>query len=100
MKGAFRVEIALAIRANRIASEIFRDRQLMSANSAQNRACFVFVRIPNLRRMSSAFGVAFVTRKPIAAAFKFNGDHVHIALVMRTPRLRVNAVAVNFFAVN
>lgn len=56
MIGAFRVEIAVAIRANRIAAEIFRNRQLMSANSAQNRACFVFVRIPNLRRMSSAFG--------------------------------------------
>lgn len=100
MIGAFRVEITVAIRANRIASEIFRNRQLMSANSAQNRSSFVFVRIPNFRRMISAFGVAFVTREPIAAAFKFNGDHVHIALVMRTPRLRVNAATVNFFAVN
>ena len=51
MIGAFRIEIVVAIRANRIASEIFRNRQLMSANSAQNRACFVFVRIPNLRWM-------------------------------------------------
>lgn len=100
MIGAFRVEIALAIRADLIASEIFRNSQLMSADSAQNRAHIALVRIPNLRRMCHRFGVAFVTRKPIAAAFKFDGDHINFALVMRTPRLRVNAAAVNFFAVN
>lgn len=100
MISAIRIEITVAIRANRITAEIFRNRQLMSANSAQNRTRIVFIRIPNLRRMSNAFGVAFVTRKPIAAAFKFNGDYVNIALIMRTPRLRVNPAAMNFFAVN
>ena len=97
---AFRIKIAAAIRANRIAAEIFRNRQLMPANSAQNRARFLFSQIPNSRRMIRTFGVAFVTRKPLVAAFKFNGDDINVAVIMRASRLRINANPTNFFAEN
>lgn len=100
MISAFRVKIAVTIRTDRSTSEIFRNRQLMSTNSAQYRVCFVFIQIPNLRRMINASGVAFKTRKPIAAAFKFNRNHIHVAMIMRTPGLRVNVNAVNCVGVN
>lgn len=100
MIGAFRIERAFAIRADRIAVYIFRNRQLSSAISAENRFFVVLVFRPDLRFVSRVFGVALETRKPIAAAFEFYGDDVDFALVMSASRLCVNVCPFDDFAEN
>ncbi len=95
-----RIKITLALRANRITSEIFRDRQLMSANSAKDRPRIVFIQTPNLCRMIRAFGVTLETRKPITATFELNRNGINIFVVMAATSLFIYADAVNFFAVN
>ena len=61
----------------------------MSAVSAQNGGHIKFIPRINFRLVSGAFGVAFKTRKPFAAAFEFDGDNVEFASPMSATRLRV-----------
>lgn len=72
----------------------------MPARAAQNRVRIKFGLLPNLRRVIALFGVAFVTRKPFAAAFEFDGDDVNFAFVVSAARLKVNIYPKNLFAVN
>lgn len=99
MLGTIRVKITPALRANRITTEIFRDRQLMSANSAQNRPRSVFIQTPNLCRMIRTFGVTLETRKPIAATFELDRNNINVFVIMTATSLFINADAVNFFVV-
>lgn len=100
MFGTIRIKITLAFRANRITAEIFRDHQLMSANSAKNRPRIVFIQTPNLCRMIRAFGVTLKTRKPIAAAFELNRNDINVFVIMAATGLFINADVVNFFVLN
>ncbi len=95
-----RIEICIAVRANISAIHIFRDRQLLSANSAKNRFCFKLIRFPNFRPVRRAFPMTFKTRKPVAAAFELNRNYIKFAVPMFASRLFINFDAVNFFAVN
>ena len=97
---AFRIKPGAALRTNRIALEIFGNRQLTTAISAQNRLRFKFVQFPNFRQMIGTFRVTLETRKPIAATFEFNGDNIGFAFVMSAPRLRVNIRSDYFYIVN
>jgi hypothetical protein len=54
----------------------------MSAIAAQHSKRFAFANRPNFRRMHCMFGVTFITRKPLLAAFEFDGDDVNFAVVM------------------
>jgi hypothetical protein len=87
---AARIKSSAAIRADGLARKIFRNCQLISAIAAQNRGRFEFRSSPNFWLVFGVFSVAFVTRKPFAAAFEFDGDNVFFAFVMSASGLRVN----------
>jgi hypothetical protein len=46
------------------------------------------------------FRVTLVTRKPLLAAFEFDGDDVKNTIVVRTSRLTINARAVHLYVMN
>lgn len=50
--------------------------------------------------MIRLLGVAAKTRKPLFAAFEFNGDNINFAVVMSASRLSVNVRAGYFYIVN
>jgi hypothetical protein len=50
--------------------------------------------------MIGVFGVTFKTRKPIAAAFEFDGDNVKIFVIMVATGLVINIRAFYFYIVN
>jgi len=50
--------------------------------------------------MIRMFRVALETRKPLPAAFEFDGDDVNIAIVMRTSRLTINVSPKYLYVVN
>jgi hypothetical protein len=54
----------------------------MSATAAQHSQRISFIRRPNFRRMICMFRVTFVTRKPLPAAFEFDGNDVNITFVV------------------
>ena len=63
----------------------------MSAPAAEDRTRVELRFRPNFRRVPGKFGVALMTREPIAAAFEFDGDDVAFAVVMRAARFLIQA---------
>src|SRR3954468_6562709 len=72
----------------------------MSACAAQNGGRSEFFLWPNDRDVSGKFGVAFIARKPIAAAFELDRDDIAFAVVMRASRLLIDLHSDNVDAVN
>ena len=72
----------------------------MPATAAQNRRRVEFTFRPNRRLMIFAFGVAFVTRKPLRTALELDGDNVECAVPVSAPCLGINLNAADRFAVN
>ena len=72
----------------------------MSASAAQNGGRSEFFLWPDDRGVSGKFGVAFMTGKPIAAAFELDRDDIAFAAVMSAPRLLIDVHADNVDAVN
>ena len=62
----------------------------MSARAAQNGGRSEFFLWPDDRGVSGKFGVAFMTGKPIAAAFELDRDDIAFAAPMSTPRLLID----------
>ena len=72
----------------------------MSACAAQHGGRSEFFLWPNGHGVPGKFGVAFMTGKPIAAAFELDRDDIAFAAVMNAPRLLIDVYADNIDAVN
>lgn len=90
VSGAAGIELPLAMRTDRFASEVFANGQLLSAVSAQNRAFAEFLFQPNLRHVSGKRGMTLMTRKPLPAALELNRDDVALIMIMGASRLRID----------
>jgi hypothetical protein len=72
----------------------------MPAGAAQNGGRIELFRWPNDHGVPRKFGVAFVTGKPIAAAFELDRDDVAFAVVMSAARFLIEVHADDLHAVN
>lgn len=100
MASAAGIKTAAATRADRFACEILVDGQLSAATAAQNSARVEFIACPNSWLVSGACGVTFIARKPLLAAFEFDGDNIELAVIVGAARLGVNFGADDALAVN
>jgi hypothetical protein len=80
MPGAARIEFAGTSWASGCAAEIFRDRQLMAACSAQNCFRISLIAEPNGRWVISLSRMTFEAREPLTAAFEFDRDYIEFAM--------------------
>src|SRR3954447_20862340 len=72
----------------------------MPAGAAQNGGPIELFLWPNGRRVSGKFGVAFMTRIPIAAALELDRDDITLAVVMSASRFLIDVHADDLHAVN
>jgi hypothetical protein len=66
---------------------------LLPAVSAQNCTFTEFLFRPRLRRVSGDQSMTLMARKPFPAAFELNRNDVALAMIMGTPRLRIDIYA-------
>lgn len=100
MLGTTGIKSATADGAKRTTIKIFGNRQLMAAAAAENCAPLTFAARPWHSFVIGSFGVAFKTWKPISAATEFYRDNVQRTVPVDTPRLVINNIAANSFAMN
>lgn len=72
----------------------------MSAIAAEDSSRSAVADRPNFGRMRRMFRVTLVTRKPLLAAFEFDGDDVNVAVVVRTSGLIINVRSIYLYVVN
>lgn len=95
-----RIELSTAVRASRIAVEIFGDRRLVPATSAKDRFRVKFVFRPNFGFVSSRFLMTFKTRIPPLAAFEFDGDDVQLRMPMSAASLSIYVNTMDLYAMD
>ena len=72
----------------------------MSAPAAEDRTRVELRFRPNFRRVPGKFGVALMTREPIAAAPELDRDDVVLAVVVSATRFSIHVRADDVHAVN
>ena len=95
-----RIELSTAFRASRIAVEIFGDRKLVPARSAENRFRVKFVFRPNFGFVSGRFRMTFKTRKPPPAAFELDRDDVQLRMPMSAASLSIYVNTLDLYAMD
>jgi len=100
MPGAAGVELPAATRTNGSGAEIFTNRELIAARTAQNGLLIKLLLRPARCGVICAFVVTLIAWKPFAAAGKLDRDDVVRRVIMRAARFKIDIDAVDFDAVD
>ena len=100
MPGAAGVELPAATRTNGSGAEIFTNRELIAARTAQNGLLIKLLLRPARHGVICAFVVTLITWKPFATAGKLDRNDVVKRLMMGAARFTIDFDAIDFDAVN
>ena len=96
---ASRIERGRAARAARLALQVFANRQLCAACPAQNGFLIPLATWPNLDGMTCERDMAVFAGIVGRAALHFDGDDVHLLMVVQATRLRIEIQSTDLWSI-